>query len=451
MDKYLIGALAVRDGLIKQQAPQFQENIEEEQVIPAETYRKLRNTIREIVSRQFRVEELDPTNARESAVIKNKFNNIALSVINSFKEMEIPEFHIPVLTRKLFSDVLGYGPLEPYLNDPEVTDITVNGTVIHIHKGGRKIRVKERFETPEQGLDLVRRMIMSTNGIIDTAHPYVSSRLYDGSRLMAHTKPAARDNFLLSIRRFRQDIDAETLIKSGAVSEEVMEFLKTAVKLRKNIIVSGGTSTGKTTWLNVLASFIDKELSIITVEDPAELQLQHPDVRRLEAVAPNQEGQGEYTLSQAIRDALRMRPDIIILGESRGEEAYWMLQAMNTGHPGSMGTVHANSARDTVIRLPIMVMQEKRAAQMPYYAVITYIASALDLIIYINRDENGRRYVDHIAEVTGVGQDSKGNPEVALNTLWKYDAETGKWKWTGREFHFSEEFAKGGWHIGSLG
>lgn len=448
MDKYLIGALAVRDGLIKEQIPQF-ENIEKEegQVISAEVYRKLRNTIREMVSRQFRVEELDPTNARESTVIKNKFNNVALSVINGFKEAEIPEFYIPALIEKLFSDVLGYGPLEPYLNDPEVTDITVNETAIHVHKGGRKIKVKERFESPEQGLDLVRRMIMSTNGVIDTAHPYVNSRLYDGSRLMAHTKPAARDNFLLSIRRFRQDIDAETLLKNGAVSEEVLDFLKTAVKLRKNIIVSGGTSTGKTTWLNVLASFIDEELSIITVEDPAELQLQHPDVRRLEAVSPNQEGQGKYTLSQAVGDALRMRPDIIILGEARGGEAYWMLQAMNTGHPGSMGTVHANSARDTLIRLPVMIMQEERAAQMPYYAIITFIASALDLIVYINRDENGRRYVDHIAEVTGVGQDSKGNPEVALNMLWQYDPGTGKWNWTGKEFYFREEFAKGGWKI----
>jgi len=305
--------------------------------------------------------------------------------------------------------------------------------------------VPEKFESIEQGIDLLRRMIAKTGRRIDQAVPWVDARLHDGSRLKAQIAPVAVDGLLISIRRFRQDIDRFTLINNKAVSSEVMGFLEAAIKQRLNIMIAGGTSSGKTTWLNVLAGFIDPSLSIITIEDPAELQLQHPDVRRLEARPPNIEGKGEYTLSDAIKDALRMAPDIIILGEVRREEAFDLLQAMGTGHEGSLGTAHADSAELLLTdRLPDMIRMAKMG--LPHDAILAKIANVVDLVVFVTQDRGGRRRLDHIIEVVGPAKASDGRTVgIETHRLWEYDRNTDNWLWKAKKWRLQPILAEGGW------
>jgi pilus assembly protein CpaF len=446
IDTFLVGSLAVRFGLMEDNfeiANNAIQNDSKKELITHELYKQLRDDVQFAIRKQFSIEETDPQQARNT-VTRHKFNNIVDYQIKNLR-LEIKESDIPVIAEKLFSDILGYGPLEKYFNDPEVTEIKVWGTKIRVEKHGVETEVPEQFDSIEQGVDLVRRMIAKTGKRIDQAEPKVDARLHDGSRLKAQIAPIAVDGLLISIRRFRQDIDRLFLVNTRAISPEAMRFLEVAVQQRLNIMIAGGTSSGKTTWLNVLASFIEPSLSIITIEDPAELQLQHSNVRRLEARDANIEGKGRYTLSDGVKDALRMAPKIIIVGEVRREEAFDLLQAMGTGHKGSLGTGHANSAEHLLnIRLPNMIRMANMG--LPNDAILEQIADTLDLVIYVTQEKGGRRRLDHITEVVGPIRAADGRAiEVKSNRLWEYNRYADSWEWVAKDFRFKQIFEEGGW------
>ncbi|MCL4442005.1 MAG: Flp pilus assembly complex ATPase component TadA [Firmicutes bacterium] len=347
-----------------------------------------------------------------------------------------------LLVEELGNDLLGYGPIEPFFHDPEVTEIKAGRDVIRIEKNGRE-RVVEglKFRNENHIRDIVERMLAHTGRKFDRSTPRVNARLMDGSRLIAHTEPVAVDGTMFTIRRFRTDMTIENLIVRKVISSEVMEFLKIAVRSRMNVVISGGTGSGKTTFLNCTASFIPEYESIITIEDPAELQLQHPNVRRLEARPPTTEHE-EITQRDLVKDALRMRPDRIIVGEVRGAEAFDMLQAMNTGHQGSETTGHANSARHCTKRLVNMV--QMAGMDIPYDGIVEQIADAVDLFIHVLKDKTGRRRMDHICEVAGVER-VEGVLNVKLNTLWQYNSRTDTFDWAAERFSRREIFEDGGW------
>lgn len=445
LDKFLVSSLAIRHGLMEEEIHVNEETPIEnkDEILSKEIYKQLRNEVQVTVRQQFSIEETDPQQAR-NPIVRSKFNNIVDYQIKNMR-LDIKEPDIPIIAEKLFSDILGYGPLEKYFNDPEVTEIQVNGTEIRVEKHGVETLVPERFDSIDQGVDLIRRMIAKTGNRIDQAEPRVDARLHDGSRLKAQIAPIAVDGLLISIRRFRQDLDSLALINNGAVSPEVMRFLKIAVEQRLNIMIAGGTSSGKTTWLNVLASFIDPSLSIITIENPAELQLQHPNVRRLEARSANIEGKGRYALSDGVKDALRMAPKIIVVGEVRGEEAFDLLQAMGTGHEGSLGTGHSNSAEHLLnARLPNMLRMANMG--LPNDAILEQIADTLHLVIYATKAKNGHRRLDHVVEVAGPIRNADGRTVgIQSNRLWEYNRKTETWDWIAKDFRFREVFEEGGW------
>src|SRR5256712_623138 len=301
---------------------------------------------------------------------------------------------------------VGYGPLDSLLHDRSVSEIMVNGPdQVFIERRGVLTKADVRFEDENQLLETIRRMVATTGRHIDGLNPMVDARLPDGSRVNAIIRPAATHGPAVAIRKFKDAVlGIEDLKHEGSLSPAMAEFLQAAVLGRMNILVSGGTGSGKTTTLNVVARFIPHNQRVITIEDAAELQIDHPHVIGLEHRPPNVEGKGELTIRQLLRNSLRMRPDRILVGEVRGAEALDMLQAMNTGHDGSMSTIHSNSARDALSRLETMVMMA--SIDIPFEAVRAQIASAVNLIIHQARMPDGRRKVAQIAEV--VGYDSNG-------------------------------------------
>src|SRR5881398_2085715 len=301
---------------------------------------------------------------------------------------------------------VGYGPLDPLLHDRSVSEIMVNGPdQVFIERRGVLTKAEVRFDDENQLLETIRRMVATTGRHIDGLNPMVDARLPDGSRVNAIIRPASIHGPALTIRKFKDAVlGMDDLTREGSLSPAMSEFLKAAVLGRMNILVSGGTGSGKTTSLNVIARFIPHNQRVITIEDAAELQIDHPHVISLEHRPPNVEGKGELTIRQLLRNSLRMRPDRILVGEVRGSEALDMLQAMNTGHDGSMSTIHSNSARDALSRLETMVMMA--SIDIPFEAVRAQIASAVNLIVHQARMPDGRRKVAQIAEV--VGYDSNG-------------------------------------------
>ncbi len=317
------------------------------------------------------------------------------------------------LTRELLQELTGFGPLEPLLADDAITDILVNGPEqVFVEMEGRLRRVPVRFVNDGHILRVVRRMLAPLGKRLDEASPMVDARLPDGSRVNAIVPPLALDGPCLSIRKFRREaLTGEDLVAGGAMPASLLETLRQAVISRRNILISGGTGAGKTTLLNVLSSAIPEGERVVTIEDSAELQLHNHHVVRLETRPANLEGQGEVTPRQLIRNALRMRPDRIILGESRGEEVLDVLQAMNTGHMGSMSTVHANSAQDALVRLQMMVRLAR--FQGTDRLISQIIASALDLIIQIERGPDGHRFVSEVLRVERAEQD-----QIRLESLY---------------------------------
>ena len=302
----------------------------------------------------------------------------------------------------VLDELLGYGPLQELLDRSEISEIMVNGhQQIFIERGGRLERTNRTFDSEEHLRAVVDRMVRSSGRRVDQSSPMVDARLPDGSRLNVVLPPLAVDGPSITIRKFTaQHLTSRDLVERGAVSIEAAAFLAHAVALRRNIIVSGGTGTGKTTMLNVLSSHIARSERVVTVEDAVELQLEMPNIIRLESRPANTEGAGAVTIRDLVRNSLRMRPDRIVVGEVRGAEALDMLQAMNTGHDGSLSTLHANNPRDAIRRLETMVLLG--GVDLPLRAIREQVASAVDLIVQLTRGADGSRFVSSITEVVGL-------------------------------------------------
>jgi pilus assembly protein CpaF len=324
------------------------------------------------------------------------------------------------IAQEISDDILGYGPIEPYLRDVDVTEIMVNGSdQIFVERAGRIHPVDGRFVDEAHLRRTIDKIVGRVGRRVDEASPMVDARLPDGSRINAIIPPLAVDGSLLTIRKFATDpLTAEDIVAFGTVTRVVSEFLAACVRGRLNILVSGGTGAGKTTTLNVLSGFIPEDERVITIEDAAELQLHQEHVLRLEARPPNIEGKGEVRIRDLVRNALRMRPDRIVVGEIRDAAALDMLQAMNTGHDGSVGTVHANGPRDVLSRVETMVLMA--GVELPIRAIREQVASAVDLIVHQARFKDGTRRVTHVTEVVGMEGDV-----ITLQDLFVFDHQMG--------------------------
>lgn len=306
------------------------------------------------------------------------------------------------LFEQIAAEILGFGPLQPLLEDETITEIMVNGAKnIYIERKGKLHRVPVTFENNDHVLRIIDRIVAPLGRRIDESSPYVDARLPDGSRVNAVIAPISLVGPVLTIRKFsRNPITVEQMIQFGSVSQEALQFLKACVEARLNIVISGGTGSGKTTLLNILSSFIPSDERIVTIENAAELQLRQEHVVTLESRPPNIEGRGEITIRQLVINALRMRPERIIVGEIRDEAALDMLQAMNTGHDGSMTTLHSNGPRDTLSRLETMTLMA--GMDLPSRAIREQISSAINLVVHQSRMRDGTRKIVNITEVSGM-------------------------------------------------
>lgn len=323
------------------------------------------------------------------------------------------------LVQEVFGEVFGLGPVQPFLEDPQVTEIMINGAKkVYVEKKGIIYKTDVTFDNDQQVMNLIERVVRPLGRRIDVDHPAVDARLPDGSRFNAVIPPVAIDGPSVTIRKFfREKLTVEKLIEFGSLTQAVAEFLQACVVARLNIVISGGTGSGKTTLLNILSGFIPEHERIVTVEDAAELQLHQEHVVRLETKPPDLEGKGEVRIRDLVRNALRMRPDRIVVGECRGGEALDMLQAMNTGHDGSLTTIHANTPRDALSRLETLTLMA--GMDLPLKIVREQIASAVDLIIQVSRLRDGSRKVTQVTEVVGMEGDT-----IVLTDIFKFN-ETG--------------------------
>ncbi|HSO95081.1 MAG TPA: CpaF family protein [Acidimicrobiia bacterium] len=324
------------------------------------------------------------------------------------------------LIQSVFDDILGYGPIDRLLRDPGVSEIMVNGPdQVYIEREGKILRTDVRFVDEMHLRRIIDKIVSQVGRRVDEATPMVDARLPDGSRVNCIVHPLAIGGPFLTIRRFRADpFTVADLVGMSTLSDQVAQFTDACVRGRLNIVVSGGTGTGKTTLLNVLSSFIPGDERIVTIEDAKELQLQQPHVLCLEARPPNIEGKGEIRIRDLVRNSLRMRPDRIVVGEVRGAEALDMLQAMNTGHDGSITTVHSNAPRDTLSRIETMALMA--GMDLPVRVIREQMASALDLIVHLSRLRDGTRRVTHVSEVMGMEGDV-----IVLQDLYMFDYSMG--------------------------
>ncbi|MGW8144995.1 MAG: CpaF family protein [Anaerolineales bacterium] len=393
--------------------------------------------------------ELDPTmDVTRVGEVRN--------TIQELYEQVLAEENI-VLTRqerhRLFeqiaAEILGLGPLQPLLEDGEITEIMVNGAKnIYIEKKGKIHRMPITFESDEHVMRIIDRIVAPLGRRIDESSPYVDARLDDGSRVNAVIPPISLVGPVLTIRKFPESpITLEELIKYGTLTEEIIEFLRACVIARLNIVISGGTGSGKTTLLNVLSQFIPGDERIVTIENAAELQLRQDHVVTLESRPPNIEGRGEITIRQLVINSLRMRPDRIIVGEIRDEAALDMLQAMNTGHDGSMTTAHSNSPRDSLARIETMVMMA--GMDLPVRAIREQVASAIDLVVHQERMRDGDRKVVQITEVSGMEGDVITMTDIFVfeQTGFENGRVIGRFRPTGLRPKFIENIEAAGIHL----
>ncbi len=340
----------------------------------------------------------DPSQNQE---LRKKVDSVINSLLQKETQYPLTREQRTKFISELLDEILGLGPIEELMRDPSITEIMVNAPdKIYIERNGKLIKTKYRFRDEDQIIQVIKRIVAPLGRRIDESVPLVDARLKDGSRVNGIIPPLAVSGPTLTIRRFSQKpFTDKDLIAKGSVSPEMVEFIKACVRLRKDIIISGGTGTGKTTFLNMCSSYIPEDERIITVEDTAELKLQQEHWVRLESRPPNIEGKGEVTIRDLVRNCLRMRPDRIVVGEVRGAEALDMLQAMNTGHEGSLATIHANSPRDALTRLEAMCLMA--GADLPIWALREMIASAVHIIVQLTRFSDGSRKVTSIVEITG--------------------------------------------------
>ncbi|MDQ3817038.1 MAG: CpaF family protein [Acidobacteriota bacterium] len=354
------------------------------------------------------------------------------------------------LVSEVRHELFGLGPLEPLLADPTISDILVNShRKIYIERRGKLESTDVAFKDDEHLMRVIERIVSSVGRRIDESSPMVDARLQDGSRVNAIIPPLSLDGPVLSIRRFgAEPLRMNALVENRALTREIAEMLEMCVKARLNVLISGGTGAGKTTLLNALSANIPEDERIVTIEDSAELQLQQPHVVRLETRPPNIEGRGEVTQRDLVRNALRMRPDRIVIGEVRGGEAIDMLQAMNTGHDGSLTTIHANTPRDALSRLETMI--QMTGMRLSERAMRQQIASAINLVIQVARLTDGARRVTSISEITGMEGDT-----VTMQEIFQYERTgvdptgkvTGRFRATGIRPRFAEKLKAYGLHL----
>ncbi len=339
-----------------------------------------------------------------------------ISTLMSATETALSSHERQTLVSDIARDVMGLGPIEQFLADPTITEVMVNGTsYIYVERHGIIEQTRARFTSEEHLRRVVDRIVASVGRRVDDSSPMVDARLADGSRVNVIVPPLSLDGSILTIRKFAAEpYQVADLIAMGTLTEQASSVLASSVEGGMNILISGGTGTGKTTMLNVMSSFVPSADRIVTIEDAVELQLRQEHVIRLEARVSNTEGQGEITIRDLVRNALRMRPDRIIVGEVRGAEALDMLQAMNTGHDGSMSTVHANSPRDALARLETMVLMA--GFDLPTRAIREQIASALNLIVHVDRFRDGSRRISHVTEVVGMEGEV-----ITLQDIYRFD------------------------------
>jgi pilus assembly protein CpaF len=339
-----------------------------------------------------------------------------LSSIYSNLKVQLDASARDQLLRDIMDEILGFGPIQPLLDDPDVSEIMVNGpNKVYIEKKGQLSRSPIKFEDNDHVLRIIDRIILPLGRRVDADSPTVDARLPDGSRVNAVILPVSIDGPSITIRKFRKEkLTVDQLINFGSLTVTMAEFLRACVVCRLNIIISGGTGSGKTTLLNVLSTNIPQNERIVTIEDAAELQLQQEHVVRLETKTPNVDGRGAVTIRDLVRNSLRMRPDRIVVGEVRGGEALDMLQAMNTGHDGSLTTIHANSPRDALSRLETLIMMA--GMDLPLKIVRQQISSAVDLIVQQTRLRDGTRLVTAITEVAGMEGDT-----IVLTDIFRFE------------------------------
>lgn len=322
------------------------------------------------------------------------------------------------LVDELISEIMGLGPIEPFLQDSSVSEVMVNGPdSIYIERGGHLIKTETRFRNAEHLMHIIDRIVSAVGRRVDESSPMVDARLLDGSRVNVIIPPLSLIGPCLTIRKFSRDVlTVDKMIEFGSFDERMAQFLEACVHGRLNVVVSGGTGSGKTTLLNVLSSYVPESERIVTLEDSAELQLHQDNLVTLETRPANIEGEGEISMRDLVRNALRMRPDRIIVGEVRTGEALDMLQAMNTGHDGSMTTAHANSARDLLSRLETMVLMS--GMELPLRAIRSQIASAVDIVVQIARMRDGSRKIINISEITGMEGDI-----ITMQDLFRFEQQ----------------------------
>lgn len=378
------------------------------------------------------------------AMIKEMYDAILQeeSIILGRKERD-------ALFEQVVAEIVGLGPLEPLLADETITEVMVNGPKkIFVERRGKVQRVNLAFESDEHLMRIIERIVAPLGRRIDESSPTVDARLKDGSRVNAVIPPIALNGPTLTIRKFfKKPLTIEDLIRYGSVTEEAIEFLKACVIAAVNIVISGGTGTGKTTFLNVLSSFIPADVRIITIENAAELQLRQEHVVTLESRPPNVEGKGEVSIRDLVINSLRMRPDRIVVGECRGGEALDMLQAMNTGHEGSMTTLHANNTRDALSRLETMVLMA--GMELPHRAIRDQVAAAIDLIVQLERMRDGSRRVTSITEIQGMEGDVITTAEIFKfeQTGFEEGKVIGRLRPTGIRPKFMDKIEEAGIHL----
>lgn len=370
---------------------------------------KLKTFVIDSLTRELEVDN-PPYDSREAFVMQK------LDDIFARLGSKVPASIRQQLIQETKNEVLGYGPIQPLLEDPDVTEVMVNGPErVYVEKQGQLVKTGVTFDNDAHVLRVIDRIILPLGRRVDADSPTVDARLPDGSRVNAVIAPVSIDGPSLTIRKFRRDkLSMHQLIEFGAMTPQMAEFLRVCVVSRLNIVVSGGTGSGKTTLLNVLSSMIPENERIVTIEDAAELQLQQDHVVRLETKVANIDGKGQVSIRDLVRNSLRMRPDRIIVGECRGGETLDMLQAMNTGHDGSLTTLHANTPRDALARLETMVLMA--GMDLPIKVIRQQVSAAVDLIIQQTRLKDGSRKVTAITEVAGMEGDT-----IVLTDIFKFE------------------------------
>ena len=347
---------------------------------------------------------------------RDEFIKQRIEGIYNQANLKLPQDVRGMIFKEVLNDLLGFGPIQPLLMDPEVTEVMVNGPKnVYVEKKGKLTKSSVAFDDDNHVLQIIDRIILPLGRRVDADSPTVDARLPDGSRVNAVVPPVAIDGPSITIRKFSKErLGIDALIDFGSITDKMAEFMRACVLAHLNIIISGGTGSGKTTLLNVLSSFIPENERIITIEDAAELQMQQDHVLRMETKPANVDGRGAVTIRELVRNSLRMRPDRIVVGEVRGGEALDMLQAMNTGHDGSLTTIHSNSPRDAIARLETLVLMA--GMDLPLKVVRQQIASAVDLIVQQSRLSDGSRKVTAVTEIAGMEGDT-----VVLTDIFKFE------------------------------